>query len=188
MKNELYEKFENTPVIAAIKDEEGLQKVMQCDSTIVLVLYGDILNIVDIVAALKKAGKTVFVHVDLISGFGPKEIIVDYMKKYTEADGIMSTKSQLVRRAHDLGMCGILRIFMIDSLALSGVSKQQQASNADIIDVLPGVLPKVIASVVQISKVPVIASGLIRDKEDVMDGLRAGAIAVSTTNTGVWFM
>ena len=38
MKNELYEKFENTPVIAAIKDEEGLQKVMTLEGAKVQVV------------------------------------------------------------------------------------------------------------------------------------------------------
>ena len=32
----------------------------------------------------------------------------------------------------------------------------------------------------------VIAGGLIADKEDVMGALEAGAVAVSSTNPGVW--
>ena len=37
-------------------------------------------------------------------------------------------------------------------------------------------------------KVPIIAGGLIVDKEDVMEALDAGAMAVSTTNHQVWKM
>ena len=33
---------------------------------------------------------------------------------------------------------------------------------------------------------PVVASGLIQDKEDVMGALKAGAMAVSSTNRKVW--
>ena len=35
---------------------------------------------------------------------------------------------------------------------------------------------------------PIIAGGLISDKESVMAALSAGAIAVSSTNHGVWEM
>lgn len=38
------------------------------------------------------------------------------------------------------------------------------------------------------SKTPIIAGGLISDKESVMAALSAGAIAVSSTNHGVWEM
>ena len=36
--------------------------------------------------------------------------------------------------------------------------------------------------------VPVIAGGLIADKEDVIQALDAGAVAISTTNESVWNM
>ena len=38
------------------------------------------------------------------------------------------------------------------------------------------------------TRVPVIAGGLITDKEDIMDALGAGAVSISTTNQSVWFM
>ena len=53
-------------------------------------------------------------------------------------------------------------------------------------EVLPGVMPKILKQICKTSKVPVIAGGLISDKEDVMGALGAGAAAVSTTNQKVW--
>ena len=38
----------------------------------------------------------------------------------------------------------------------------------------------------KVSRVPIIAGGLIADKEDVMNALDAGALAISTTNEMVW--
>ncbi|NLM61842.1 MAG: glycerol-3-phosphate responsive antiterminator, partial [Clostridiales bacterium] len=35
---------------------------------------------------------------------------------------------------------------------------------------------------------PIIAGGLISDKEDIITALAAGAIAISSTNHDVWFM
>lgn len=53
-------------------------------------------------------------------------------------------------------------------------------------EVLPGLMPKILKKICKTSRVPVIAGGLISDKEDVMGALGAGAAAVSTTNQEVW--
>ena len=44
------------------------------------------------------------VHVDLISGLSPKEISVEYLQEHTEADGIISTKPSLIKKAKELGI------------------------------------------------------------------------------------
>ena len=59
---------------------------------------------------------------------------------------------------------------------------------ADLIEVLPGIMPKIIKHIAGRAAVPVIAGGLISEKEDVMRALDAGAIAISTTNQAVWKM
>ena len=56
------------------------------------------------------------------------------------------------------------------------------------IEILPGVMPKVIKKICSQSRIPVIAGGLISDKEDIMAALGAGAVSISTTNQTVWFM
>lgn len=51
-------------------------------------------------------------------------------------------------------------------------------------------MPKVISRLCEFieGKVPVIAGGMIMDKEDTMKALDAGATAISTTRQNVWFM
>ena len=88
----LMEQFEDCPVIAAVKDEEGLRACLDSEIRIVFVLYGDICSISGIVGRLKDAGKTVIVHLDLISGLSGKEIAVSFIHSTTAADGIISTK------------------------------------------------------------------------------------------------
>ena len=55
------------------------------------------------------------------------------------------------------------------------------------IEVLPGVMPKITRRICQNSRVPVIAGGLISDKEDIMVAT-VQAVSISTTNQAVWFM
>ncbi len=188
MKQEFFDALENSPVIAAAKDEDGLNRCLTCDSRIIFLLFGDICNVGELVAKIKDAGKIALVHIDLIQGLSPKEIAVDFIKKYTGADGIISTKPALIKHAKKLGFYTVLRFFVIDSLALSSIEKQLQLVKPDIIEVLPALMPKVISRICDMVSVPVIAGGLISDKEDIMAMLSAGAVSVSSTSQKTWFL
>ena len=48
MKNEFIEKLENNPVIAAVKDDKGLEKALTTECEIIFILYGDICSIANI--------------------------------------------------------------------------------------------------------------------------------------------
>ena len=188
MRPQLIEAFEDCPVIAAIKDDEGLKRCIHSDIPIVFVLYGDICNISQIVSRLKKAGKIVIIHIDLIAGLSSKEIAVTYIKSVTHADGIISTRPSVIRQAKEEGLFAIMRFFVIDSMAFESIKRQTESAYPDMIEVLPGVMPKIIQRICKQNRTPVIAGGLISDKEDIMAALDAGAISISTTNQKVWFM
>ena len=185
MNHKMIEIFEDCPVIAAVKDEEGMEKCLESEIPVVFVLYGDICNIGEIVGRLKKAGKVVIIHLDLITGLSSKEVAVDFLKQVTHADGIISTKPAIIRKAREEEMFAIMRFFVI---AFESIEKQTENVRPDMIEVLPGVMPKIIKKICRQSRVPVIAGGLIADKEDIMGALGAGAISISTTNQKVWFM
>lgn len=191
MKNrEFINKIESNPIIAAVKDDEGLEVALTEDIEIIFVLYGDICSIPTIVDKIKKAGKVAMVHVDLITGLNnSKDVCLDFIKNNTKADGIITTKSNLIQHARKLELNTVLRYFILDSLALQNIEKQARSPGIkpDIIEFLPGiVLPKMIKRINKVSRVPIIAGGLIADKEDVMNALDAGALAISTTNHDVW--
>ena len=112
---------------------------------------------------------------------------MDFIAKYTRADGIISTRYDQIRRGKQLNLSTIYRIFVIDSKALSNLNRHI-GDYADIVEILPGLMPKVIARMKKELGVPIIAGGLIADKEDVIQALDAGAIAISTTNEDVWNM
>ena len=137
---------------------------------------------------IKQSGRIAVVHIDLIGGLAPKEISVDFIHTQTKADGIISTKPALIKHARELGMLTILRFFVIDSMAYENIRKQCMQAKPDCIELLPGILPKVIRRICEAEHVPVIAGGLIEDREDIMNALQAGAVSISTTNHEVWFM
>ena len=119
MKQELMDAIQEMPVIAAVKDDAGLCSALANENIrVVFVLYGDICNIASIVCRIHEAGRFAVVHVDLIAGLAGKEVAVDFIRNTTEADGIISTRQSFIRRAKELGLAAILRVFLLDSIAL----------------------------------------------------------------------
>lgn len=190
MNQEFYDAVEANPVIAAVKNDSGLQTAAAMEEIqVIFVLYGDICTIPEIVEKIKDSGKKALVHIDLIAGLSAKEVSVEFIKRQTNADGIITTKPALVRRAKELGLFTVLRFFVIDSLALKNIENlesQYGMSRPDVIEVLPGVMPKVLQKIAKVSRIPMIAGGLVTDREDVIQALSAGAMAVSATNQEVW--
>lgn len=190
MRQNFVEEFEDCPVVAAIKDDEGLERCLGSEIRIVFVLYGDICTVGGIVDRLKQSGKLVLVHVDLVGGLGSREVAVDYIRSATKADGIISTRPALIRRARELGLFAVMRFFVLDSMALENVKRQIETIHPDMIEIMPGLMPKIIRRVCSFvdGETPVITGGLITDREDVVAALNAGAVSVSTTRQETWFM
>ena len=105
------EATENCPVIPEIINDEWLEALSESDCDIVYIVYGDICTIPEIVEKVKQAGKMAIVHMDLIVGLSSKEISVDFLKKYTRADGIISMKPAMIKRANDVGLFTIQRFY-----------------------------------------------------------------------------
>lgn len=182
-----YESLERCPIIAAINNDTLLETCKTAPCEIIYVLYGNICTIADIVDQVVAAGKIAVVHLDLINGLASREISVDFIKKYTKATGIISTKPQLIRRGNDLGLVTIQRFFMLDRLTYNNIKKHVRETSPDIVEMMPAGLPKMIRyALAEINDTPLIASGLVLDKDDVMGALSAGAVAISTTNEEIW--
>ncbi len=187
---EFIEKLEDTPVIAAVKSDDDLHAALtETDIGILFVLYGDVVSLPEIVGEIRKAGRHAFVHVDLVSGLSVKdEAAVDYVKRFTEADGIITTRSNISAHAREIGLNTVLRFFVIDSKAVNNIKRlANEHVQPDVIEIMPGVVsPDIITEIDGLSRVPVLAGGLVRTREECLRALSAGATAVSTTNRDLW--
>lgn len=182
--------FEN-PCIMAIKDNTDLKECLKDEyenNKVVFVLYGSIETIPTIVEKLKDRDKVVFVHEDLIEGLSSSSLSSSFIKKYTNADGIITTRSQNAAYARRIGLLSILRFFVLDSLSYKNVKETLKKANCDLVEILPGIMPKILDDIEKRTSIPIIAGGLIRDKKDVFDALNSKAVAVSSSNHNVWKM
>lgn len=187
--NDFRELLEENPVIAAVKSDEGVEACCRNDNVrIVFILYGDICTIAGIVQRVKDAGKIAVVHVDLIDGLSGREIAVQYIRERTGADGVISTKPAVLSEARKRELYTVLRVFVLDSMAYENIAKEIRQCRPDAVEILPGLMPKVIRKITDQHRTPIIAGGLIADREDVMAALQAGAVSVSSTRSQVWNM
>ncbi|MBO0459605.1 glycerol-3-phosphate responsive antiterminator [Enterococcus hulanensis] len=184
--HELYQKLELSPVIAAAKNEVELEAAIKSESEVIFILQSHLMELADLSQKIKASGKTAILHADLVKGLSSDETAIDYIKQSTSFDGIISTKPAIIRHAKKHGLLAIQRFFLLDSSALENVDRQLKYTEADLVEVLPSVSPKIIKELVNHSKKPLVVGGLIRDKEDVMGALGAGSLAVSTTESSIW--
>ena len=70
----MLELLEESPIIAAVKSWEGLEKSLKSECKVVFVLFGTICDIDQIVARIKDAGTVAIVNVDMIQGLSPKRV------------------------------------------------------------------------------------------------------------------
>ncbi|MBO0412495.1 glycerol-3-phosphate responsive antiterminator [Enterococcus hulanensis] len=184
--HELYQKLELSPVIAAAKNEAELEAAIKSESEVIFILQSHLMELADLSQKIKASGKTAILHADLVKGLSSDETAIDYIKQSTSFDGIISTKPAIIRHAKKHGLLAIQRFFLLDSSALENVDRQLKYTEADLVEVLPSVSPKIIKELVNHSKKPLVVGGLIRDKEDIMGALGAGSLAVSTTESSIW--
>lgn len=180
------EATEASPVIPAANSEERLEAALKTESSLIYVLYGDICNIAEIVKKIQDAGKKAIVHLDLISGLSSKEIAVDFMKKFVHPDGIISMKTNLIKYANEQDFLTIQRFYIMDVLTYRNVEKHIKIAGPDIVEFMPAALTKAMGYLMEGLDKPVVASGLVLDKQDIMEALKTGAAAISTTNIGLW--
>ena len=182
----LYDQIQNNPIIAAVGNEEELSLALDSDCRVVFLLMGNVMDIGELTRRVHASGKLCVIHLDLIEGFSSKEIAVDAIFQATQAEGIISTRGALIKRAKQLGMAAVQRGFMLDSRSLNSFEQQIALSKPDFVEILPGLLPKVIASLKDRISSPIIAGGFIHEKEDVIAALQAGALAVSASSPKIW--
>lgn len=183
-----FKAISQNPIIAAINDLNKIDKVIQSPCKVVFLLTGNILDLAAVVYKLKESGKLVYVHVDLIDGLSRDDVAIRFLHTHIKLDGIITTKANLVKTARELKLFVIQRLFILDSLALDSGINSIKGTRPNAVEILPGIMPKIIENVISETNIPVITGGLIKEKEDVIASLKAGAVAISTSNEKVWYM
>jgi glycerol uptake operon antiterminator len=176
------------PVIPSVWNDRGLEQVTQIPVSVVYLQYGGLFTIADMTKKIHAVhpDASVFFHIDLAEGIAADETGVRYIGS-CGVQGILTTKPALVEAAKKNGMPAILRVFIQDSRSLKRAVQVAQRCGPDALDVLPGpVVPEVIGDLKAHLSQPIVAGGLIRNEEQVLTLLKAGCLAIGTSQPDLW--
>lgn len=174
------------PVIATINDTENLDKALNSPCKIIFLLSGNIFNLEYIVNKVNDKNKSIYIHIDAIDGFSKDVVALRYITRNIRPQGIITAKDSLIKYAKDMSIFAIQRIYLSDSHSIDVGIRIARATRPNVIEVLPGVIPKATKTIKDSVNIPLIAGGLMMDKNDIMKSIDAGAIGVSTSKENLW--
>jgi glycerol uptake operon antiterminator len=183
--SELSDRLESSPVIAAIRDNKW-RSALASPSEVLFYLEPHLSTIEERVSQAHEAGKLLFIHLDMAEGIGKDREGVAYLAQ-CGVDGIISTRSQIIRFAKDMNLLTVQRFFALDSQGLDSIQEMLKSSHPHFMEIMPGTIPKVISRFAS-GSIPVIAGGLIEEKAEITGALRGGAVAVSTGCEALWYL
>ncbi len=182
--SQIYNALEICPVVAAVR-KENFDEAINSPAEVIFLLEGSVMTLCEKIEAAHQKGKMVLVHIDLIKGIGKDKCGVELLHSFG-ADGIISTRAQLIKFAKEIGIIAVQRCFAVDSQGVGSVKEMINTANPDFIEIMPGVITKVISDFA-LDNIPVIAGGLIETKAEVTAALSSGAAAVSTGKNELWY-
>lgn len=180
------QKLDLGTMIRALRDTKDVGETLESPVKTVFLLLGDLLTIEDLICRFKKHHKNVFLHLNLIQGISKDAAGLNYLTHRIKPDGIITTQVNLINEIKKKEMIAVQRLFVFDTLSLKSGIKSLKESNADMVEVLPGVIPKIIKAIKKATDKPIIAGGLITSKEEIDNILAAGATAVSVSSQKLW--
>lgn len=178
--------MKHNPIIASITEESQIRQAISCTVKRVNLMTGNISNLGQLVRPLQEAGKQVFVHVEMVGGIGRDAAAIQYLAEAFKVDGIITTKSNAITTARQHGLASIQRVFAIDSAAIETALRMIKSSNPDEVELMPGLMPRIISEMKQRIKQPLIVGGLIRHEEEISSALDSGADYVSIGDASLW--
>lgn len=188
MDTNFFKRLERNPIIAAVNNLNKLDNAIDCPCENIFLLAGNIVDLKNVVDKVRANDKAIYIHLDLIEGISKDHWGLEYVAKNIKPHGIITTKSNLIKHSQELDIFAIQRFFVLDSLSLDTGIRTIKNTEPNAIEILPGIMPKVVNKVFVETRRPIITGGLIMDKEDVIQSLNSGAIAISTSNEKVWYM
>ncbi|KMJ55956.1 glycerol-3-phosphate responsive antiterminator GlpP [Bacillus sp. LL01] len=178
--------FNGQKVLPAIKRMKDFEKVLSNNDEYMVMLDLHIAQLGAVMSHVRKAGKKVILHADMIQGLRNDKYSTEFLCQQIKPAGLISTRGDVLRTAKKNNVMAIQRLFLLDTIALETSYKLVEQIEPDFIEVLPGVIPQYIEKVRKDTKTEVITGGLIETKEDVLRAFEAGARAITTSREDLW--
>lgn len=174
------------PVIAALRRPTDTEAAIAGRPDSVFLMFGGVKGCGDTVSRLKDAGKSVYIHIDLIKGLSSDKEAVEFLADKARPAGIVTTKGHLIKEIRKAGMKAVHQLFMIDTQAFGTAIKSVRDSSPDIVEIMPALMPRVMREWKAEVDLPLVAAGLVRSRDEIALLLEAGCDAVAVGDPRLW--
>ncbi|ATO29791.1 glycerol-3-phosphate responsive antiterminator [Bacillus atrophaeus] len=178
--------FHNQSILPAIRNMKQFDEFLNSSFTYGVILDIHLGQLKGVIKEAQKHGKKMMVHVDLIHGIKHDEYGAEFICQEMKPAGIISTRSNVIVKAKQKKIYAIQRLFLLDTSAMEKSMEFVGKHKPDFIEVLPGIVPSLIKEIKEKTGIPIFAGGFIRTELDVEQALKAGATAVTTSDTKLW--
>jgi len=183
----LKEKLAHHPIIPALRSPADLDAALAFQPPVLMLLKGDIFDLGRVIERCRQQNTLALIHIDLIEGVGRDKAGLRFLRDTLGLEGVVSTRSNLLKEARSLGLVSILRLFVLDSAAYQTGISLLHALQPDAVELMPGVVvPHLAQDLARDISQPLIASGILRNEADIRQVLAAGAAAVTTSQQQMW--
>ncbi|WP_322031313.1 glycerol-3-phosphate responsive antiterminator [Paraburkholderia sp. J76] len=180
-------RLQRHPVIATLYGVEQFDDFLKSAAEVAIVANVDLRMLHKVVAALTKAGKYVIVNIDSCDGLSQDKGGVEYLADIG-VTSLVSTRVATIQRGNRAGLITIQKVFVTDRSTWPRSVKALEQSDPNIVQLMPAPMLARISAQDRKALPPVVASGFVCNEADARDALERGALAVSTSDAGLWNM
>ncbi|WP_241428255.1 glycerol-3-phosphate responsive antiterminator [Clostridium sp. DJ247] len=173
------------PLIAAAQ-HETLQLAVHSKASSIILINGKLNELMEQDFHMYNKKKPILLHTDLIKGLSNDKESINFIKKYINPAGIVSTKSTMLRAAKKKGLITIQRVFLIDTNSLKGAIESIRENDPDVVEVMPALVYPIVETIKNEIDKPIVLGGLISEKEQILDMFKAGADGISCSKSELW--
>jgi len=172
---------------ASIRRVEDLEEAVRHPNIrTIFLLGGDINFLPAMVKRVRAADKVLLVHIDLIEGVGKDRAGIHLLKRMG-VQGIVTTKSSLVKFAIEEEIWVVQRLFIVDSESVKTAIRVAGNVKPTAVEVLPATIPRYFVEEMKKNLgLTILGGGLLRTEADVKEALDKGIDAISTSLRHLW--
>jgi glycerol uptake operon antiterminator len=175
----------NSPLIAAA-EHKNLNNAVESKVSAVLLMDAKLNEMMEQDFQICNNKKPIFLHTDLLKGLANDKEAINFIAKYIKPAGIVSTKGNILKIAKKKGLLTIQRIFLIDSKSLKNAIESVKENEPDVVEVMPALAHSIVRFIKNEIDKPIVLGGLINNKDQIMEGLKAGADGISFSKSDLW--
>lgn len=175
----------DNPVIGTLFGEDDMKQFCARPTRFSFVANLPLARVGAVFERLSAATTLPMLNVDSVQGLTANADGLEYLKSIG-VPGIVSTHTQAVSRAADLGLLAVQKVFVTDRSNLRRAAATVKSSHAHFVQLMPWpVVPHLSPEFLR-ELGPFIVAGFVSTEDDIRSALSLGALAVSSSQKELW--